>query len=359
VREQEHRPLRVKRRKAAAVRWGAPEAKRSPPAVWSADQWETKFRLLRGRVAAAPSEEKAWLRIAAQARIVLRTFSTSFFLVTRFLPAEKRRQVEVIYAVVRYPDELVDTFAPAGLEVGSRLHTWEEDYCHALEECNLRQAVANGVNPFLAAFATIVKRTRIPHQHYRDFLRAMSLDLEPRSFCNLRELIDEYVYGSAVVVGYFLTHVYGANCTAGFPRALACARDLGIALQLTNFARDVQDDQRRGRIYIPQDILAAAGGKKAPLGTAAHEQTLSAAQHQLAQIAEDYYERAAPQLDAFAPDSRVAIGACIRVYRQLNDQILTSKGVAIARHSVPTQQKFRALPASKYWRLPLAYMGWI
>ncbi len=327
--------------------------------VWSAESWEAKFHLLRRRVAAAPSDRSAWLRVAAESRLVLKTYSTSFFLVTRFLPAEKRRQVDVIYAVVRYPDELVDTFAPAGEEVCSRLQAWQTDYNRALTKNDLRAAVADGVNPFVAAFAMVVRGNRIPEGHYHDFLRAMYRDLEPRSFGSLQELIDEYVYGSAVVVGFFLTHVYGASSPAAFSRALVSAEHLGIALQLTNFARDVSDDQRRGRLYIPQDLLAAAGEQLAVAGNDECRQALSAARRKLAQHADDHYEQAVTGLDAFAADSRAAIDACIRVYRQLNDRILASSGSPSVRHSVPAHQKFLALPASKYWRLPLAYMGWI
>jgi phytoene/squalene synthetase len=78
----------------------------------------------------------------------------------------------------------------------------------------------------------------------------------------------------------------------------------------------------------------------------------------VATIASTYYLAAQRDLDAFAPDSRIAIQACIDVYGQLNDRIRTSRNGLSQRESVPMRQKFRVLPRSKYWRLPLAYMGW-
>src|SRR5215210_321121 len=87
----------------------------------------------------------------------------------------------------------------------------------------------------------------------------MLIDVTPLPFRTLDDLIHSYVYGSAVVVGYFLAHVYGARDSASFGRALSAARDLGVALQLTNFLRDVAEDQRRGRVYLPADALRAEG----------------------------------------------------------------------------------------------------
>jgi phytoene/squalene synthetase len=77
---------------------------------------------------------------------------------------------------------------------------------------------------------------------------------------------------------------------------------------------------------------------------------------ELTAVAEDYYAKALADLDAFHPDSRVAIRACIDVYRQLNSRIAGNPRGIMHRESVPMTQKFKVLPASKYWRLPLAYL---
>ena len=77
----------------------------------------------------------------------------------------------------------------------------------------------------------------------------------------------------------------------------------------------------------------------------------------LACTAEEMYAAAAADLDAFAPDSRTAIHACIRVYRQLNERIGRSPHGILHREHVPFTDKVRVLPTSKYWKLPIAYLA--
>ena len=79
-----------------------------PPAAgaWTEEKWNELESRLRGRILRSRSDERAWSVIVAASRHVLRSFSTSFFIVTRFLPAREREQVEAIYAAVRYPDAL-------------------------------------------------------------------------------------------------------------------------------------------------------------------------------------------------------------------------------------------------------------
>ncbi len=274
---------------------------------------------------------------------ILRAFSSSFFLVTRFLPREKRAKVAVIYAAVRYPDEIVDTFSLPPAVSGAMLQNWEESYSVALSLRGISSRVTAGVPWILAAFAEIVLADGIPPQHYRSFLEAMRRDIEPQPYPTLSALIDDYIYGSAIVVGYFLAHVYGPASGVSLAEACNASANLGIALQLTNFCRDVREDDTRGRLYIPQDLIDQFG--------------LSRAVELLADNAEVRYIEAVRSLDVFAEDTRPAIRACIDVYRALNERILSSAGNTRTRHSVPPWQKFRALPVDKYWRVPLALMG--
>jgi phytoene synthase len=288
---------------------------------------------------------------------VLRAYSTSFFMVTRFLPPSKRERVEAIYAAVRYPDEIVDSFPLTPSEKLARLTLWAGAYRRAILASSVPEAVGAGVPCFLALFGAVVRECRIPPAHYEAFLDAMRQDASPRTYGTLDELIDTYIYGSAVVVGYFLTHVYGGSHPREFDRALRSARNLAIALQLTNFLRDVGEDQRRGRIYMPQDSLRAEGIERLDVRDLSQHAALARVRRQLAAHAEDLYARAAADLGAFAPDSRSAIKACIDVYRLLNGRIARSNDVLVHRARVPFTDKYRVLPASKYWRLPLAYLA--
>ena len=224
---------------------------------WEPEIWGRVAAHAAAAVSGAARDADAWPAAARAARHVLRTFSTSFFMVTRFLPREKREQVEVIYAAVRYPDEIVDTFAWEEPRKYEALDAWEAQYEAGLGAASLRSAVQSGVPVFAAAFAEVVRRHGIPQEHYRDFLRAMRRDVRPGVYATMPDLIDEYVYGSAIVIGYFLAYVYGATSPDEFPRALTFARDPD-RLQLTNFVRDVGKTRPRP-LYLPLEYLRRRG----------------------------------------------------------------------------------------------------
>ncbi len=325
-------------------------------AVWGAAEWEERERRVRLRALRYRSEQEAWRVLVRESRAVMRSYTTSFFIVSRFLPKLKRDEVEAVYAAVRYPDEIVDTFP---LDQATRLRLldqWRDHYEAGISCASLSEALGRGVPSHLAGFTRVVRERSIPVEHYHAFLDAMRLDVTPRPFSTLDDLINSYVYGSAVVVGYFLAHVYGASDPASFGRALSSARDLGVALQLTNFLRDVAEDQRRGRVYLPADALNAEGIEELDASDARQQLPLARVLQRLAAVAGGYYARAHANLDAFSPDCRLAVRACIKVYGRLNERIARSERGISHRESVPLKEKFEVLPPSKYWRIPLAYL---
>lgn len=334
----------------------SPDSTTENSGVWTLEDWEAVERRTRVRALAANTEREAWLVLTKRARAVMRAYTTSFFIVSRFLPAAKRAEVEAVYAAVRYPDEIVDTFMLSRAAQLRKVDEWGEGYERGLRAASLGDALRAGTPCFLASFTKVVRERGIPHEHYRAFLAAMRRDAAPRPFETLDDLIGNYIYGSAVVVGYFLAHIYGASAEHDFPRAARSARALGIALQLTNFLRDVGEDQRRGRVYLPQDMLRAEGIAALDVSDARQHYALARVLRELAAIAESYYIDAERDVDAFSADCRVAIRACVGVYRRLNERIGRSPGGVAHRESVPAREKFAVLPPSKYWRIPLAYL---
>lgn len=318
--------------------------------------WERLEHLTRARALSAPTEGAAWRIISKQDRAVMRAYTTSFFIVSRFLPPVKRALVEAVYAAVRYPDEIVDTFQLGEGERMRMLEEWENFYDTALAHDSIRVSLRAGVPSFLAGFTKVVRERAIPAAHYRSFLDAMRRDVRPRAFETLDDLIENYIYGSAIVVGYFLAYVYGAKSAEDFGRALTSARDLGIALQLTNFLRDVGEDERRGRVYLPQEMLRAEGIASLETSDVRQHEALARVLRRVAAVAGKFYASSSANLDAFAPDCRLAIHACIKVYGRLNERIACSTRGIRHRESVPFKEKFRVLPQSKYWRIPLAYL---
>jgi len=323
--------------------------------VWSREQWIMADAVTRSR-ALRSDEIGARSCLVRFGRSVLRRYSTSFFIVTRFLPPEKRALVNLVYAAVRYPDEIVDTFPLPPPQRRLLLTAWRNDFDRALAADSIHEALLQGLPVILAGMAQVVRETELPSQYYHEFLDAMVADIEPRRYASLDDLISNYIYGSATVVGYFLVYIYDSATPDDFQRAMFAAHRLAVALQLTNFLRDVSEDHGRGRLYLPQDLLAAHGVDGTP-GTAPTHRALAATVRELAAVADDAYAEAHANLDAFAPDCRNAIESCIRVYGELNRRLASSDLVPGRRESVPLRRKLGVLPPSKYWRLPLSWLG--
>lgn len=335
------------------------QLRRTTRAPWTQQDWEALTGIVSRAALDATSEERAARVVGKHARAVLRAYSTSFFVVTRFLPTVKRERVEAIYAAVRFPDEIVDTFPLAPEEKLAALNQWRDGYEGALTMPSLKSGIASGIPPFASLFGSVMRTCEIPADYYRSFLDAMRFDAQaqPRPFIDLDDLIESYIYGSAIVVGYFLAHVYGASSPGQFDRAMRSARQLAIGLQLTNFLRDVGEDQRRGRLYLPLDLLMQEGIGEPDVADTRQHPALARVLRKMAGTAENMYAAAAADLDAFAPDSRTAIHACIKVYRQLNERIGRSPNGILHREHVPFTEKVRVLPTSKYWKLPIAYLA--
>ena len=291
-------------------------------------------------------------------RKVLKAHSTSFFIVTRFLPKFMRDEVELVYGSVRFPDEIVDSFDIKNDEKKVLLSNWRNKYRLALESGSFEDSINKDVPILLAGFAEVVKKYSIPSSYYESFLDAMELDVEPRNFENTDDLIDNYVYGSAIVVGYFLAYVYGSSQNDNFKETLKSSKELGIALQLTNFIRDINEDLKRGRIYIPKTILKNNGIELKNYANNVNQNTTSinSARMELASIANKYYKESEKGIESFSPDSRVAIKACIELYGKLNERIISRGNDIKVRESLSWSEKLGALPSSKYWKLPMAYL---
>ena len=291
-------------------------------------------------------------------RKVLKAHSTSFFIVTRFLPKFMRNEVELVYGSVRFPDEIVDSFNIKNDDKKALLLNWRNKYRLALETSSFEDSINNDVPILLAGFTEVVKKYSIPTSYYESFLDAMELDVEPRNFENTDDLIDNYVYGSAIVVGYFLAYVYGSSQIDNFKETLKSSKELGIALQLTNFIRDINEDLKRGRIYIPKTILKNNGIELKNYANNVNQNTTSinSARMELASIANKYYKESEKGIESFSPESRIAIKACIELYGKLNERIISRGNDIKVRESLSWSEKLGALPSSKYWKLPMAYL---
>ncbi|GAA3358911.1 phytoene/squalene synthase family protein [Saccharopolyspora gregorii] len=173
----------------------------------------------------------------------------TYFLATRLLPTADRPAVHALYGFARWADDIVDdTTTPTDTR---------ERELHQLDAA-LHRALHHRAtdHPALAAVADTAHRYRLPTTLFTDFMRSMRMDLRITEYPT-RAALDDYVHGSAGVIGLQVLPVLGT--TGPREHAAPHAAALGFAFQLTNFLRDVGEDLDRGRVYLPADELAAFG----------------------------------------------------------------------------------------------------
>lgn len=174
-------------------------------------------------------------------RLITQRYSTSFSMGIRAFHRRFRRPIYNIYGFVRFADEIVDTFH--GHDKRTLFDRFVADTWTALDE-------RISLNPVLHAFQETVHQYGIERELIEAFLRSMEMDLEKNTY-DLRGY-DEYIYGSAEVVGLMCLRVFVEGNNAEYQRLKEPARRLGAAFQKINFLRDLKSDfDDRGRVYFP------------------------------------------------------------------------------------------------------------
>jgi phytoene synthase len=176
---------------------------------------------------------------------------SSFYYSFRFLPPERRRAITALYAFCREVDDVVDGPLDPGV-ARAKLAWWRGEIAAAFAGAP-QHPVTRALEPVVATF-------RLPEAHFHAVLDGMTMDLERARYADFGEL-ERYCHRVAGVVGLMSAEIFGYTN----PQTRDYARDLGIAFQLTNIVRDVGEDARRGRIYLPQDELARHGVAEAAL----------------------------------------------------------------------------------------------
>jgi phytoene synthase len=225
----------------------------------------------------------------------------SYYLATRFLPADKRPSVHALYGFARAADEVVDGDCSLSLQQKSAQLT------------RLGTAVRTGDSSVEVAPAihdTLV-RHGIPLSTVDAFLAAMLADLTVTRYPTYDDLL-AYAHGSAAVVGLQLTHVFGTVV----PVALASpyAIDLGLAMQLTNVLRDVGEDLVRGRVYVPEEDLARFGVTVDQLHARVVDERFRALMRFQISRTRTLYRTAAQGIRLLHPSARPAVEASLRLY---------------------------------------------
>ncbi len=185
----------------------------------------------------------------SECQAITKKYGTSYYFATQFFPREVREGIYAIYAFARIPDEIVDGKAKVGkAETIVQLEDWRERWRTAMNAGRSDDSVMNAIVHYFRKFD-------IQREHGEAFLRSMFMDEERDTYTDYAEL-EEYMYGSAGVIGLMVTKIVGYSTDKAFDHALK----LGYAFQLTNFLRDVREDcEELGRVYMPQDELRRFG----------------------------------------------------------------------------------------------------
>ena len=179
----------------------------------------------------------------------MRTHARTFWLASHFLGAEKRRSTFALYAFCRVADDLVDLAGPVGREVTAQ----------RVDE--LRRALNDALDgrpsgPMFRELHRAVRRHDVPSEVLSELLDGVASDCAPSRYANWSELYS-YCEAVASTVGEMCTYVFGVvGDDRVRHRALEHARTLGVAMQLPDILRDVGEDARNGRCYLPDDDLA-------------------------------------------------------------------------------------------------------
>lgn len=170
-----------------------------------------------------------------------KAYSTSFSLGIRFLHEDIRRPIYNIYGFVRFADEIVDTF-----------HEFDKDALlqKFIADTHLAIEQKISLNPILNSFQEVVNKYNLNIEHVNTFLRSMEMDLEGKEYN--REQFNDYVLGSAEVVGLMCLQVFVNGDHEEYKKLEPYAKSLGAAFQKINFLRDLKDDYAElGRAYFP------------------------------------------------------------------------------------------------------------
>lgn len=260
---------------------------------------------------------------------------SSFYYSFLFLPSEQRRAITALYAFCREVDDVVDESSDAGL-ARTRLAWWRQELAKLYDGAP-EHPVTRALQPHLQRFG--IDRSRL-----EEIIDGMQMDLDQDRYVDF-EGLRLYCHRVAGVVGTLSAGIFAGD---GDP-CREYAESLGVALQLTNIIRDVGDDARRGRIYLPIDDLRRFGvGTHEILDRRGGEAFVSLMRFQ-AERARDFYRQAYTALPASAARAQRPGLIMAAIYATLLDEI-EDDGFRVLR------QRVALTPARKLW---IAWRTWM
>jgi len=263
-----------------------------------------------------------------------KTSGSSFYNSFRFLPRDKRRAITALYAFCREVDDVVDECSDADV-ARTTLNWWRNEVA----------AIYDGKpqHPVAQALVTIVKQFNLAQEHFLEIIDGMEMDLDQTRYADFKSL-QLYCYRVASVVGLLSVEIFGYTDR----QTLKYAHDLGIALQLTNIIRDVGEDARRDRIYLPMDELQQFGVSAADILNARETGNFQKLMAFQIERARHYYQLALAHLPAADRKAQRTGLIMAAIYNATLDEVVAS-GCHVLNERVSLTPTFKLWLALKAW----------
>jgi phytoene synthase len=259
-------------------------------------------------------------------REIARVHSKTFYLSSLFLAPHKRRAVWAVYAFCRTADDVVDRVAPPRERLDA-IAAWERGLLDAYD--------GRATDPIYVAFADAARRFGIPIEPALDLLRGARMDVTVRRYDTYADL-REYCYLVASTVGLLVLPVLGAITPAATRYGVA----LGRAMQMTNILRDVGEDARMDRIYLPAEDLRRFGCSEASIVDGVADERFRELMRFEIERVRTMYAEAEPGIALLAPESRYTVRLALSLYRGILDRIEANRyDVFTRRAHVPLRAK--------------------
>ncbi len=232
---------------------------------------------------------------------------SSFYYSFLFLPPERRQAITALYAFCREVDDVVDECDDPQV-AASTLAWWRAEVA--------RLYAGQPQHPVTQALQAVLPRFNLPQEQLLEIIDGMEMDLQQTRYLDFKAL-SLYCYRVASVVGLLAAEIFGHTER----QTLKYAHDLGMAFQLTNIIRDVGEDARRGRIYLPLDELKRFDVPVADILNARHSDNFRRLMEFQIERAESYYDQAMrqlPDIDRKAQRPGLVMAA---IYRALLEEI--------------------------------------
>ncbi len=276
----------------------------------------------------------------AYCRALTERHGTTYAFAARFFPPEIRRSIYGLYGFVRVSDELVDNPAGGRADRAAQrqaLAAWRQQF-----EVGL--AGERVEHPAMRAFLDTLSRHGIDPSQPRAFLDSMAMDIDVDRYASFDDL-QHYTYGSASVIGLMICAIVGTSDAFALPYAA----DLGLAMQLTNFLRDVGEDWReRGRIYLPlEDLHRFAYGEEDLAAGLVDDRFIALMRFEIARN-RAIYERSARGLPALPPYARYPIRVAGRLYAAILERI-EANGYDVFQRRAATSKSYKLRVAGSSW----------